>query len=240
VPRINWPDRMWLVRHGESEGNIANDLARRNNSFRLELNVNDVDIPLSSVGVDQALALGRWFGDLPAGQQPDAVIVSPYMRAQQTAELILAAAGLAHIPHSIDERLRDREQGVLDRLTSSGFRDQYPDEAARRDYLGKFWYRPYGGESWADAALRVRAALLEVQLTRCGQRLLVVGHDMTIIIIRYVLEQLSADGAVGLSGIIRNCSTTTYDLVGDSMTLRSFNDITAIERDGDALTTTHD
>ena len=37
--------------------------------------------------------------------------------------------------------------------------EHYPDEAKRRDLLGKFYYRPPGGESWADVALRIRSVL---------------------------------------------------------------------------------
>ena len=44
-------------------------------------------------------------------------------------------------------------------MTRSGIREQYPEEAQRRDLLGKFYYRPPGGESWADVALRVRSLL---------------------------------------------------------------------------------
>jgi broad specificity phosphatase PhoE len=42
----------------------------------------------------------------------------------------------------LDERLRDRELGVLDRLTMRGIRARYPDEAERRRWLGKFYHRP--------------------------------------------------------------------------------------------------
>ena len=44
-------------------------------------------------------------------------------------------------------------------MTGAGIREQYPDEAQRRDLLGKFYYRPPGGESWADVALRIRSLL---------------------------------------------------------------------------------
>ena len=58
-----------------------------------------------------------------------------------------------------DERLRERDFGAFDGMTGAGIREQYPDEAKRRDLLGKFYYRPPGGESWADVALRIRSLL---------------------------------------------------------------------------------
>jgi probable phosphoglycerate mutase len=147
---------------------------------------------------------------------------------------------LQGLPVTVDERLRDREQGVLDRLTSSGFRDRYPEEAERHTYLGKFWFRPAGGESWADVALRLRAALLEMRLTMHGQRILVVSHDVPILLARYVLEQLTVEEAVALSGEVRNCSVTSYVAADGSIRLLDFNQTEPLERDSDAAVTTHE
>jgi len=54
-----------------------------------------------------------------------------------------------------DERLRDRDQGILEFLTRRAIITSYPAEAERRGRLGDFYYRPPGGESWADVALRL-------------------------------------------------------------------------------------
>jgi broad specificity phosphatase PhoE len=234
------PAALWLVRHGESDGNVANAIARRNHALRLDLDVNDIDVPLSPLGRTQATALGKWFGRLDPPQRPTVAVVSPYIRARQTAELVLEAAGLAGLPVLYDERFRDREQGVIDRLTGAGLRDVYPEEAERRDYLGKFWYRPMGGESWADVALRVRAALLELRLTMPDERVLVVSHDVTILMVRYVIEQLGAADVVALSGKLPNCSVTRYEREGDKLRLDAFADATALEEDDDAEVTAHE
>ena len=68
----------------------------------------------------------------------------------------------------LDERLRDRELGVLDRLTRRGVEARHPEEAELRRRLGKFYHRPAGGESWADIALRVRTALADLDRSRTG------------------------------------------------------------------------
>jgi probable phosphoglycerate mutase len=240
APTAGWPAALQFVRHGESVGNVADAAARRTGALRLDLEVNDVETPLSDTGADQARALGRWFREVEPAQRPTAAVVSPYVRAQQTAELVLTEAGLDGVPVRFDERLRDREQGVLDRLTGAGFRDRYPEESARREYVGKFWFRPSGGESWADVALRVRAALLEMRLTMAGERILVVSHDVPILIARYVLEQLTADAAIELSGQLRNCSVTTYHLGDSGLELQAFNDVSALERDDEAELTAHE
>ncbi len=95
-------------------------------------------MPLSSLGRRQATALGRWLADQPAHLHPDAVLVSPYLRAVQTADLLLGAAGLPHLRRSIDERLRDREMGEWDGLAWSGIVARHPEEAERAELVGRY------------------------------------------------------------------------------------------------------
>ena len=238
---VSWPRSLWFVRHGESRGNVANAAAREAKAMRLDIDVNDALVELTDNGIEQAIALGKWIGNQPADQAPTQVVVSPYVRAVETARLVLETAGLESLPLTVDERLRDREQGVLDRLTGAGFRSQFPDEAERRDYVGKFWYRPGGGESWADVATRMRAWLLEVRLTMPDERLLVVSHDVPILLARYILENLTPDEATSYSGQLRNCSLTSYQRRADAtgMQLDVFNETTALETD-DAPVTAHE
>src|SRR5690606_11945693 len=126
-----WPTHLWIVRHGESAGNVARDLAHASGLGRIEIAERDVDVPLSGLGEEQASALGRWFAAMPADARPEVVLTSPYLRARRTAELIAAAGGLAPgtPTHCIDERLREREFGILDRLTTLGIRELHPEQA---------------------------------------------------------------------------------------------------------------
>jgi broad specificity phosphatase PhoE len=235
-----WPATLTLVRHGESLGNVANEEAYATKAKRLELAVNDPSVELSDLGVRQAQALGKRLGDLPPTEQPTVVVVSSYVRAQQTADHVLATAGLEHLPRVADERLRDREQGVLDRLTWYGVREAYPEEAERRSYLGKFWYRPPGGESWADVALRIRHAMRDLRSEYAGEQVLVVSHDVPVLMARYVLESLTPEQAVALSGQVVNCGMTVYRRDGDRMRLEVFNDPTPVEEDAAATVTAHE
>lgn len=235
-----WPDSLSLVRHGESLGNLANEHAYAAKAERLDLSVDDPSVELSDLGVRQAMALGKRLGDLPPTEQPTAVLVSSYCRAQQTADHVLSTAGLEHLPRRSDERLRDREQGLLDKLTWYGVRARYPEEAERRSHLGKFYYRPPGGESWADVGLRIRDVLRDVRADYSGARLLVICHDVPILMHRYVLEELSPADAVSLSGQVRNCSQTIYRGDGSRMQLDVFNDVTPVEDDPAAEVTAHE
>lgn len=236
-----WPQSLVLVRHGESQGNLANARAYAAGADRLDISVNDSSVELSDLGVRQARALGARLGQLPSDERPTVVLESSYVRARQTAEHVVAAAGLTGVDRVTDERLRDREQGVLDRLTGRGVRAAFPDEADRRDYLGKFWYRPPGGESWADVALRMRATLRDIRLDHPGERVLVITHDVPILLMRYVIEQLTTDEVTALSRQIVNCGMTTYcrDPAG-GLSLSTYNDATPVAEDESAEATAHE
>jgi broad specificity phosphatase PhoE len=201
---------LWVVRHGESLGNVADARAQAARAGRLELDVRDPDVPLSDTGRAQAEALGRHLAALPAEQQPTAVLSSPFERALTTAQL--ASAGL-DVRLRTDERLRERDFGAFDGMTGAGIREQFPDEARRRDLLGKFYYRPPGGESWADVALRLRSLLATEALVLDGERLMIVAHQAVVMVLRYVLEELTEREllAADREEQVANASLTRYE-----------------------------
>ena len=59
--RQHWPERLWLVRHGQSQGNVARDAAHEAGLSVIDLDLRDVDVPLSDLGHRQAEATGHWF-----------------------------------------------------------------------------------------------------------------------------------------------------------------------------------
>lgn len=89
-----WPEQIWIVRHGQSAGNVARDLAEAGGHHLIDIATRDVDVPLSSLGEQQAHALGVWFGEMPLAQRPNAILCSPYERARETADIIRRHAGL--------------------------------------------------------------------------------------------------------------------------------------------------
>jgi len=205
-----------LVRHGESAGNVAREQAEAAAADVIDIDQRDPDVPLSDLGLRQAQALGCWLAELAPAERPAGVWSSPYRRAVQTAAEALTTAGL-ELPIRRDERLRDRELGILDLLTSTGVRNRYPAEAVRRRWLGKLYYRPPGGESWADVALRLRSFLADLERSGSTGPLLVVCHDAVILLFRYVLQNLDETALFDLAraGSIRNASVTTLDYSPD-------------------------
>ena len=90
-----WPERLWIVRHGESAGNVARDAAHAAGLAMIDISVRDADVALSPLGEEQATALGRWFAAMPSDERPNVLLVSPDRRAKETAEFIRAAGGLS-------------------------------------------------------------------------------------------------------------------------------------------------
>ena len=231
MQQSSWPERLIVIRHGESAGNVARDKAEAEELERIDIATRDVDVPLSEAGEEQAAALGRWIAEQPADEQPTVLWVSPYLRAQQTAEIALKTAGLS-IPAVIDERLREREFGVLDGLTRRGITAQFPEESERRSRLGKFYHRPPGGESWSDVLLRLRAAIDDIRRDCAGQRALLVAHQVVVLLVRYVLEQMTEEEILAIDrlGDVANCSVTAYHLENGQPTLVTYNGVDHLER----------
>jgi broad specificity phosphatase PhoE len=226
--------RLWLIRHGESEGNVAASRAEREGSPVIALDTRDSDVELSPVGVEQATALGTWLSSLDT--PVDEYWVSPYLRARQTLSLALGEAPPS-VPLLIDERLRDRELGILDLLTTRGVQELHPEEAARRRHLGKFFHRPPGGESWADVTLRLRSFLSE-RLDASPETVLVVAHDAVVMLVLYVLLRMTETELLTFSGshTVRNASVTELQRTDDGWTLVTFSSVDHLAAEGADIT----
>ncbi len=244
----NWPKQIWIVRHGESAGNVARDAADLAGHPRIDIAERDVDVPLSALGQQQSDALAAWFGDLPITQQPNVVLASPYKRAVRTAETIAEKLSASMgIPVSIDERLREKEFGVLDRLTRRGIEELHPDQAEFRRILGKFYHRPPAGESWCDVILRLRSMLDTISLHYADQRVLIVAHQVVVLCMRYIIENLSEQKILEIDrqGDVSNCGVTEYvasseEGVGGGLMLKRYNFVAPLVEAGAPVTAQKD
>ena len=97
-----------LIRHGETEWNSQKRMQGHSNS------------DLSSVGQAQIQALGQWMKNVPF----DLIYSSDSPRAKQTAESITQFSG-----HELqlDQRLREKNLGVFEGLTSEEARERHPE-----------------------------------------------------------------------------------------------------------------
>ena len=243
-----WPETLWLVRHGESAGNVARDAAHAEGLQRIAISGRDVDVPLSPLGERQAESLGRWFADGHEDGRPDILLASPYRRAQDTARRFRAAGGaMADEVICTDERLREKEFGILDGLTTPGVASVYPEQAEFRRLLGKFYHRPPGGESWCDVIARLRSLMDTVSLHYAGRRVMIVAHQVVVLCLRYVIENLDEAEilAIDSAGDVANCSITEYRFDPSAgrdgnLVLVRYNETAPVEYSDETVTTAAD
>lgn len=236
-----FPKRIWIVRHGESTGNVARQAAMDAGLAEINIDHRDIDVPLSETGEQQAITLGKWFAQ--SGISPDIVLASPYVRARHTAQLI-SRQQTAQAPELVlDERLREKEFGILDRLTTTGIEQKYPDQVRFRSLLGKFYHRPPAGESWCDVILRLRSLMDTVSLHYAGKDVLIVTHQVVVLCLRYLLERLTEEEilAIDREGDVANCAITEYRYDSafgkdGGLVLHRYNFVAPLREDGTPVT----
>ena len=147
----------------------------------------------------------------------------------------------------IDERLREREFGIFDRLTALGVQQRFPDQFEHRRLLGKFYHRPPGGESWCDVILRLRSMLDTINLHYSRERVLIVGHEVVVLCLRYLLECMTEEEILSIEREhdVANCGVTWYRFDPAAgrrgkMMLRRFNFVAPLVESDVTVTTKRD
>ena len=139
----------YFIRHGETDWNAER---RVQGHVETDLNIR---------GHVQARAIALRLKELEPDISPFTFYASPMRRVRQTLAYILEAYGLDESAVIFDERLRERDFGVWegtvwDELIKAGVNPW----KTPRDYY--FW-RPEGGESYADVAERIRTFLSDMR-----------------------------------------------------------------------------
>ena len=145
-----------LIRHGETEWNSQQRMQGHSNS------------DLSSVGQAQIQALGQWTKNVPF----DHIYSSDSLRAKQTAEAITQFSG-----HElkIDLRLREKNLGVFEGLTSEEARERHP-EVFRLFKTAGSKYVIDEGESTQQLQDRALEIVEEIRFKHPEERVLLVTH----------------------------------------------------------------
>ncbi|MBL8753977.1 MAG: histidine phosphatase family protein [Planctomycetes bacterium] len=168
--------RLWLVRHGETEGQSSIRFHGSN------------DVRLSDVGRAQIRALAP----LLAGVDFARVVHSPLQRAAESAAILAGLCGVPAARVQTEERLREISFGACEGMTEAEIAAAFPD----------FWrsYQGGGVDTFPDGeprqafVARVRAAVLELAAAPWHGDLLVVSHRGTT---RQMLRALLAVPAGG-------------------------------------------
>ena len=108
--------------------------------------------------------------------------------------------------------LREREFGIVDRLTKRGITERFPYQAKLHSRLGKFYFRPPGAESWCDVILRLRSVLDTLARDYRGERVLIVCHTVVVLCFRSLFETMSEAEILAFDreNEVANCSLTTF------------------------------
>lgn len=185
---MSMPADLYLVRHGESEGNVASHSSKKgdNRHFTAEFQArHSSNWRLTDRGIQQAQAAGEWIR-ANAGGAFDRYYASEYIRAQETA----ANLGLVGAEWFLEFYLREREWGDLDTMTHDERMTRFADSMARRE-RDSFYWTPPNGESIAQYCLRVDRVIDTLHRECAGQRVIIVGHGEGMWGFRIRLERMT-------------------------------------------------
>jgi 2,3-bisphosphoglycerate-dependent phosphoglycerate mutase len=230
---MNRPSLLVLIRHGESERNIAkkgNTYFSDEESRKSIRGIPDHMIGLTQNGKEQALQTGlelrSRFGAF------DYVYHSGYLRTIETAEGILKA-------YTEDEKrqlkvrqnlfIRERDPGYAYDMTTAEAEEAFPWLQDYWKTFGGFFANPPGGESLAQVCERVYLFLNMLFRDRAGKRIMVVTHGGTIRAFRFLLERWDYDEATDRfhTDLLSNCSVTVYEYekLERRLVLKEYNQI---------------
>jgi probable phosphoglycerate mutase len=168
-------DRVWIVRHGETQWNL---LGRRQGQL---------DSPLTERGRGQAQAAAAQISEASS----DGLFSSPLGRCIETARVIAESLDLEI---TVIEELAEVDHGRFAGLTNAEIEERFPGEMGRRE-LNKYCWQFPDGESYEQAAGRASRALRRI--SRIGvRRPILVTHEMIGRMLLKVLLELDPDPAL--------------------------------------------
>ncbi len=191
--------RLFLIRHGQSGGNVDGRFGGHS------------DTALSELGVAQAGATAKHL----ASERIDALYSSDLPRAVQTAEPLAELTGLEL---NKTYAFRERHVGVLEGLTFGESKDQYPDDyyaLVNRDINHVITE----GESYRQLLQRGTGALSEILRTYSGKNVAIYSHTGAICYLTLFLI-----GAINRSTkqtpwlVTSNCGINRFEIRGRSNT----------------------
>jgi len=153
-----------LVRHGQSEANVAGLLLGRMDSALTDLG------RLQAGRIGEALAAAGLAG-ASSGVLPLRIITSPLVRAQVTAEIISHALGPNAPVPEVEERLIELDYGELEGRRPS----ELADGVWARWRADASW-RPPGGESFPDLHRRLDPLWVSMAAEAAEGDVIAVSH----------------------------------------------------------------
>lgn len=176
--------KFYVTRHGQTAWNRENIVCGIS------------DIELDGTGIEQARETARKLKDVPL----DRVIVSPLIRAQQTARIICEGRDL---PMTTDKRVREQNYGIYE--GASRFDEGFL--ANKRSFAVHY----PGGESQMSTARRVYEFLEDTARKYPDENVLVVCHGGICRVIESYFHDMTNEEFFQFNA--GNCQVLEYELV---------------------------
>lgn len=201
LPEGVYSVKLWLVRHGETEANVAG------------LYSGHAPTPLTQRGMIQAQTLGQLLQAVPF----DRVLCSGLERTQLTAELLL---GEREIPRQIVPELNEMFFGDWE---MRHHRDLQLEDASNYAAWCADWQHaaPTNGENFQNFAHRVRTFAAQLTQNQQPDNLLVVGHKGVLSLLIAQLLKLPAEAMWHFP--VAHGAWSVLELGDDFATLRVLN-----------------
>jgi len=200
--------QVFLVRHGETEWNVAGKMQGH------------FDSPLTTVGIAQADALA----DGLKNQKFSALYSSDLVRAYETARRIATQNTLAII---LDSRLRERNLGIFQGLAKKEIDEQFPHEYQQYTTDGANYVVP-NGESGQQFFDRCVTCLTELAQKHPGECILIVTHGGVLANLFKSTVGLSVTGPRRFT--VLNTSINVFSYHNGIWMLERWGDLNHLER----------
>ena len=219
--RQRWPEKLWIVRHGQSAGNVARDAAACGRARRdRHRAARRRRAAVRARPASRRAALGRWFaalarGGAARGRPRPRLMSAPARPPRRSARR--AGSPRRRASRSSTSGCASASSACSTGSPPTASAQKYPELAEQRALLGKFYHRAPGGESWADVILRLRSALDTISLHHADRRVLIVCHQVVVLCLRYILEELDEAQilAIDKEGDVVNCGVCEYEFEPD-------------------------
>lgn len=210
---LNRPDavRLYLIRHGQSGGNVA----------RVEGRLSEYDPPLTPVGEEQA----RRLGERMAAYGVDAIYSSPLTRAYDTGAAIARITGheiivvddLQEINEPLKEQPRDPQQPLPPGVTHDDIKAKFEQEPT--------WDNLPGSEPSRHFRERISRAIDQIVADNPGRKVAVTCHGGVIQSYVGMILGLRTD----FPFYAFNASITSIRALGDRRVLWRLNDLAHLD-----------
>ena len=187
--------KIYLMRHGESEGNVAGKFTGW------------WDAPLTERGIEQA----RTAKEKLNGIRFDRVFTSDLLRARQTCEAVFPGCD-----YTVDSRLRELHLGKLEGLPVKEAKALYPDAVCRGRAIGDC--SSVGGESKESFWGRLKSFLSDIE-KEGYERVALFTHAGVVRAIFNMTFDTMCLGRISN----QNCVIAVFDLKDGKLILDSWN-----------------